>query len=396
MNARVFLLVLVTGSFMAIWNSDEKAMQAALARRQQAMNHQIAQTDIACESDINISHRGILDLTAETEVFVGDVSGTTLVAETELPCSQIEVTAAELLEAAEVEVIELESDVDMSSDVPIVEEFIVESWAQTIAPEDFCVNSQPFAQQTSPAFAFADSHDKLRDFELNHATTHLVNPILASIEDAVAHHDDESSEESPEPIDAILTVEPIPASATPDQDVQPGQETHEEASSTVEHSSAATEDDGAENDDSALGQNLGQAPVAVETKQQEDVVPVAQDAEPSAVVEQKKEDHSTSEVKPIIPMEGPSIPLPANLANGTWQVVDADGNSFKITIDRSSPRGSSKKVAEDAEAFEENFCIRTTASGERWCFVRSYETASPSKRVATEFFSPKQTSPDRE
>jgi hypothetical protein len=396
MNARVFLLVLVTGSFMAIWNSDEKAMQAALARRQQAMNHQIAQTDVACESDINVSHRGIHDVTAETEVFVGDVAETTLVAEMELTGSQIEVTAEELLEAAEVEVIELESDVEMSSDLPVVEEFIVESWIQTIAPEDFCVNSQPIAQQTSPAFAFADSHDKRRDFELNHATTHLVNPILASIEDAVAHHDDESSEESSEPVNAVLTEEPISASATPDQDVQHGHETIEDAPSTTEDSPLATEADGAENDQSALGQNLEQAPVAVETKQHEDVVPVAQDSEPSAVVEQKKEDPSTSEVKPIIPMEGPSIPLPANLANGTWQVVDADGKSFKITIDRSSPRGSSKKVTEEAEAFEENFCIRTTALGERWCFVRSYETASPSKRVATEFFSPKQTSPDRE
>lgn len=385
MNARVFLLVLVTGSFMAIWNSDEKAMQAALARRQQAMNHQIAQTEVACKLDINQTGLGIHDATAETEVFVGDVSETTLVAETELSGSQIEVTEAELLEAAEVEVIELESDVEMSSDVPIVEELIVESWVQTIAPEDFCVNSQPVTQQTSPALAFADSHDKFRDFELNHATTHLANPILASIEDAVAHHDDGSSEDGSQHIDVVLTEEPVAASATPAQDVQQEQETHEEASSTI--------------DESVQGQNVEQARVAVETEQHEheDAVPVAQDAEPSAVVEQKKEDHSPSEVKPIIPMEGPSIPLPANLANGTWQVVDADGNSFKITIDRSSPRESSKKVAEHAEeAFEQNFCIRTSTSGERWCFVRSYETASPSKRVATEFFSPKQTSPDRE
>lgn len=33
MNARVFLLILVTAFFMAAWNGDEAAMQAAIARR---------------------------------------------------------------------------------------------------------------------------------------------------------------------------------------------------------------------------------------------------------------------------------------------------------------------------------------------------------------------------
>ncbi len=42
MNARVFLLVLMTGMFMALWNSDQAAMQAALARRAQASASAIA------------------------------------------------------------------------------------------------------------------------------------------------------------------------------------------------------------------------------------------------------------------------------------------------------------------------------------------------------------------
>ena len=33
MNARVFLLILVTSVFMAVWDSDQKAMNAALARK---------------------------------------------------------------------------------------------------------------------------------------------------------------------------------------------------------------------------------------------------------------------------------------------------------------------------------------------------------------------------
>ncbi len=36
MNARVFLLALVTGLFMAAWNGDQAAMEAAVARRDES------------------------------------------------------------------------------------------------------------------------------------------------------------------------------------------------------------------------------------------------------------------------------------------------------------------------------------------------------------------------
>lgn len=42
MNARVFLLVLMTGLFMALWNGDQAAIEAALARRAQAQALQLA------------------------------------------------------------------------------------------------------------------------------------------------------------------------------------------------------------------------------------------------------------------------------------------------------------------------------------------------------------------
>ncbi|MBL8816760.1 MAG: hypothetical protein JNL58_12070 [Planctomyces sp.] len=51
MNARVFLLVLVTGFFMAAWNSDQNAMQAALARRDQARATRVAMLEATSRAD---------------------------------------------------------------------------------------------------------------------------------------------------------------------------------------------------------------------------------------------------------------------------------------------------------------------------------------------------------
>jgi len=42
MNARVFLLILVTAAFLAAWDGDQAAMQAALARRSQFNAQRIA------------------------------------------------------------------------------------------------------------------------------------------------------------------------------------------------------------------------------------------------------------------------------------------------------------------------------------------------------------------
>lgn len=44
MNARVCLLVLVTGLFMAVWNGDQAAIDAALARRAVAQSRLLAAT----------------------------------------------------------------------------------------------------------------------------------------------------------------------------------------------------------------------------------------------------------------------------------------------------------------------------------------------------------------
>jgi len=63
------------------------------------------------------------------------------------------------------------------------------------------------------------------------------------------------------------------------------------------------------------------------------------------------------------------IPLPSRLAAGTWQVTNDQGQESRITI-HSSPVST---------VTEQSFCIITSESGHRWCFVRipdSTRTAS--------------------
>jgi len=81
------------------------------------------------------------------------------------------------------------------------------------------------------------------------------------------------------------------------------------------------------------------------------------------------------------------IPLPKNLASGTWQVMSESGEHFRMQIDQALIAGTSAENID--EPLEESFCVTTTTDGVRWCFVRFRETsATPASadRVATESF----------
>jgi len=61
----------------------------------------------------------------------------------------------------------------------------------------------------------------------------------------------------------------------------------------------------------------------------------------------------------VLPPVDEAIPLPANLAAGTWTGVSDDGRRTVIT------------VHESPVVAEHHFCIIHSDSGRRWCFVRS-------------------------
>lgn len=72
---------------------------------------------------------------------------------------------------------------------------------------------------------------------------------------------------------------------------------------------------------------------------------------------------------PLPPVEE-SIPLPANLAAGTWTGLSDDGRRTVIT------------VHETPAAAEQHFCIINSPSGRRWCFVRSTEDRAAAGNAA--------------
>ena len=102
------------------------------------------------------------------------------------------------------------------------------------------------------------------------------------------------------------------------------------------------------------------------------------------------EDVTPGTVEPPLDGGATCIPLPRNLASGTWQVIHPSGEFFKITVDRSSSSSVHRSGA-DKEILETSFCITAAPDGVRWCFIRSFvDSPAPVRRVTTEFFSPGQ------
>jgi hypothetical protein len=102
------------------------------------------------------------------------------------------------------------------------------------------------------------------------------------------------------------------------------------------------------------------------------------------------EDVTPGNVEPAVDGGATCIPLPRNLASGTWQVIHSSGEFFRITVDRGA-NSTGKYSDGDDDVLETSFCITTTPDGVRWCFIRSFvDSPVPVRRVTTEFFSPGQ------
>lgn len=80
------------------------------------------------------------------------------------------------------------------------------------------------------------------------------------------------------------------------------------------------------------------------------------------------------------------IPLPKNLAAGTWQVMSESSEFYRVTIDKSRAESASKKEG-TAAAEEESFSVITTSDGVRWSFIRSFanpRTPGSDRQASTE------------
>jgi hypothetical protein len=81
-------------------------------------------------------------------------------------------------------------------------------------------------------------------------------------------------------------------------------------------------------------------------------------------------DISTTLMRALLPLEshGAPIPMPENLAAGTWRATSQLGQSVVIIVTRSATV-EADATAEN-ETLERSFCIAAAPGGLRWCFVR--------------------------
>ncbi len=300
MNARVFLLVLVSAVFMSVWTADQNAMTKAIAR-QNGQKHPLVESP-AAPPQIHLE---------------GPVS-------LENPSVITVVQDACITPAAE-------EAVDHEEITPAVAE-------------------ESVSIETQTALVFVASI-----------------PILASVEDHV-----------PTP---CVPSDSVPIHSVPSDSVPVA--TNEHAVTTVP--------------DGQANEHLEAHEVPAESDHNEPALDDPKLTEPAVTSEDEpKSDETVAPEKEaivsVIPVAAfaACIPLPKNLASGTWQVMTQSGEFYRITIERSSSKTSHEEEVSE-EKLEEDFCITTTPEGVRWCFIRSFvDKPAPSRRASTEFFSPMQ------
>ena len=86
----------------------------------------------------------------------------------------------------------------------------------------------------------------------------------------------------------------------------------------------------------------------------------------------------------------PVIPLPVNLQPGTWHAISHDGDTFRITIERTNgEHDSANSKSEGSAVTESKFCIITGPGNVRWCFIKQQIKATlEANRSGNEYQSP--------
>ena len=257
----------------------------------------------------------------------------------EVPASEVVVPESSVAET----VVQIEQD-----GVPAPEDFSVEvkadaSGPETIEPETSVRTESPVTTEASVMVAENSSEETVQD----HSDEVPVESEPAVTEPTVA--------ELPEPADPVLEESAV-------------------------HSDTVAMNEAASNTADSKASEANEEEKSLEDK-------LLQSGEYD-MLDVHSEDVTAGTVEPAIDGGATCIPLPRNLASGTWQIIHPSGEFFKITVDR----GRSSNVNRgDDDTLETSFCITTSPDGVRWCFIRSFvDSPAPVRRVTTEFFSPGQ------
>ncbi len=124
MNARVFLLILVTGLFMAAWNGDETAMQAAIARRSERQAQAIAAAAME-EDNVHVADHAPVKQPLQTVSVTMNEAQADVTTTSAVPLPRE--IAAGTYQAVDQTGTSIRVDVDKSSDAPARDFYMVDA-----------------------------------------------------------------------------------------------------------------------------------------------------------------------------------------------------------------------------------------------------------------------------
>ncbi len=352
-------MVLVFSSvFMGIWNSDQKAMDSTIARSKR-LNKPIAVYSMP--------------------------SIETVQREEMLP---IEMT---MPEPRPVRLAMRASD-DVGQNEPVIERD--EQPAPQHTAQGSVVNQTPVPE--GPVSEEIESEELL-------AAMPAIVSIVTEIQTSTTAVDEIESSSVPAPEDFSTketadsgTVETV-LESVPAADVA----TEETAVEVVETGAHHSGDDAIQNKQSVIEATESELPEPADLVASESVASETNEDEKSLegrllqsgeydMLDVHAEDVTPGNVEPDVDGGATCIPLPRNLASGTWQVIHSSVKFFRITVDRGA-NSTGKYSDGDEDVLETSFCITTSPDGVRWCFIRSFvDSPAPVRRVTTEFFSPGQ------
>lgn len=269
------------------------------------------------------------------------------------------------------------------SDVAVSETPVEEAAAEieqspAPAPEDFSVEVKASHSESKVAAETKSEVPRSEEVAAENVTTEAETVVTTEATVMVAENSAEETAKEHSSDVPVPSEQPITQSAESELP-EPAEPIVEEA---TEHSDAVAKHDAESNATDANAGEAGEDEKSLEEK-------LLKSGEYD-MLDVHSEDVTPGTVEPPLDGGATCIPLPRNLASGTWQVIHPSGEFFKITVDRGR-NSYVNRGGDDEEILETSFCITAAPDGVRWCFIRSFvDSPAPVRRVTTEFFSPGQ------
>jgi len=385
MNARLSLLVLVVITFMAIWDADRQSKAVIPPRTPQPLSWNLP---------LPVSPNAVV--MEPTPIVVPETSG--VLVTSEAATAPVTVVEDPICEEA-VAVAHTFVDGNESAENPVVERQSVEHGSNPFVSESTIPATDDGV--VAPAGPFLETET----VEVSESEAAVAASVVAAETADVTKTDEGTSEVAAETVAESVKVSEAVIDALPPENLQTSDHwgmdrllqlsrnaraSHEQTTSPispelyVENSSKTEFVTVATESSSEANEVAEQSPIAV-------------DQQTTGAETSEKTEEPLGELMPEVEY----LPVPKNLASGTWQLISQDGEMLQITITRQEEPASEVELSD-------KYATGIDPKGKRWGFVRlpksapeagkvtdvpstvpeSDAVARPVQKAATEFFSP--------